>query len=100
MSETTEHKPPPTIWRVPDELREKIEPILVKHDPPKKRRRIRWEKRYPAPRRVVERTHLWLSKCRAILVRYQKKTANHLGLTNVACSLLEYCRQHLLSLFR
>jgi putative transposase len=32
----------PTIWRVPDELWEKIEPILAKYDPPKNtgRRRI------------------------------------------------------------
>jgi putative transposase len=31
------------------------------------------EKRYPARRWVVERTLGWLSKCRAILVRYEKK---------------------------
>ncbi len=32
----------PTIWRVPDELWEKIEPILAEYDPPKStgRRRI------------------------------------------------------------
>src|SRR5215210_5938145 len=28
-------KPLPTIWRVPDELWEKIEPILAECDPPK-----------------------------------------------------------------
>jgi hypothetical protein len=33
------------------------------------------EKRYPARRWVVERTLGWLSKCRAILVRYDKKAA-------------------------
>ncbi len=35
-------KPLPTIWRVPDELWEKIEPILAECDPPKStgRRRI------------------------------------------------------------
>ena len=34
-------------------------------------------KRYPARRWVVERTKMgWLSKCRAILVRYEKKAAN------------------------
>ena len=30
-----EQKPMPTIWRVPDQLWEKIEPILTEHDPPK-----------------------------------------------------------------
>ena len=30
-----EKKPMPTIWRVPDQLWEKIEPILKEHDPPK-----------------------------------------------------------------
>ena len=33
-----------------------------------------------ARRWVVERTLGWLSKCRAILVRYDKKPANYLGL--------------------
>lgn len=58
------------------------------------------EKRYPARRWVVERTLSWLSKCRAILVRYEKKAANYLGLIKVACILLWYRRQHRLSLLR
>ncbi len=58
------------------------------------------EKRYPARRWVVERTLGWLSKCRAILVRYDKKAANYLGLIKVACILLWYRRQHRLSLLR
>ena len=37
------------------------------------------DKRYPARRWVVERTLAWLSKCRAVLVRYDKKAANYLG---------------------
>jgi putative transposase len=57
-------------------------------------------KRYPARRWVVERTLGWLSKCRAILVRYEKKAANYLGLIKVACILLWYRRQHRLSLLR
>jgi hypothetical protein len=38
----SKEKPMPTIWRIPDELWEKIEPILAEHDPSKKtgRRRI------------------------------------------------------------
>jgi putative transposase len=58
------------------------------------------EKRYPAKRWVVERTLGWLSKCRAILVRYEKKAANYLGLIKLACILLWYRRQHRLSLLR
>ena len=37
-------------------------------------------KALPARRWVVERTFAWLSKCRALLVRYEKKAANYLGL--------------------
>ena len=57
-------------------------------------------KRYPARRWVVERTLGWLSKCRAILVRYDKKAANYLGLVKLSCILLWYRRQHRLSLLR
>jgi putative transposase len=47
------------------------------------------------PRRwVVERTFSWLSKCRGILVRYDKKDGNYLGLIQLACGLLWYRRLH------
>jgi putative transposase len=47
------------------------------------------------PRRwVVERTLAWLSKCRGILVRYDKKDGNYLGLIQLACALLWYRRLH------
>ena len=49
-------------------------------------------KRYPARRWVVERTLAWLSKCRAILVRYDKKASNYMGLVQLACALL-WCRR-------
>ena len=58
------------------------------------------EKRYPARRWVVERTLGWLSKCRSILVRYEKKAPNYLGMIKVACILLWYRRQHRLSVSR
>jgi putative transposase len=51
-------------------------------------------KRHPARRWVVERTLAWLSKCRAILVRYAKKSCNYLGLVQLACLLLWYRRYH------
>ena len=47
------------------------------------------------PRRwVVERTFAWLSKCRGILVRYEKKDINYLGLIQLACGLIWYRRLH------
>lgn len=47
------------------------------------------------PRRwVVERTFAWLSKCRGILVRYEKKDMNYLGLIQLASGLLWYRRLH------
>jgi putative transposase len=49
-------------------------------------------KRHPARRWVVERTFGWLSKCRAILVRYDKNPQNYLGLLQLACALLWYRR--------
>lgn len=47
------------------------------------------------PRRwVVERTLAWLSKCRALLVRYDKHAINYLGMLQLACGLLWYRRLH------
>ena len=40
-----QEKPPPTIWRVPDDLWEKIEPILEQYDPPKRTGRSRADRR-------------------------------------------------------
>lgn len=57
-------------------------------------------KRFPARRWVVERTLAWLSKCRALLVRYDKHGRNYLGLLCLACALLWYRRYHRLCLSR
>jgi putative transposase len=47
------------------------------------------------PRRwVVERTLAWLSKCRGILIRYEKKAENSLGLLQFACALIWFRRLH------
>ena len=51
-------------------------------------------KPYPARRWVVERTLAWLSKCRAILVRYDKKVSNYMGPIQLASALLWYRRRH------
>ena len=46
MSENSaQMKPLPTIWRVPEELWESIEPILEEHDPPKSTGRPRVDQR-------------------------------------------------------
>src|SRR5258707_504870 len=125
----------PTLWEVPDELWERIEPLLKRLDPPGRTGRRRVDRRrvldgiifhlrtgwrvptrrhyiphlrrrgeapipksgrkYPARRWVVERTFAWLSKCRAILVRYDKKPEHYLGLLQFACALLWYRRLRL-----
>jgi len=51
------------------------------------------------PRRwVVERTLAWLSKCRGILIRYDKKDINYLGLIQLGCALCWYRRLYRLGL--
>lgn len=58
----------------------------------------RREKRRPGRRKarrwVVERTLSWLSKCRGLLIRYDKHGFNYLGLIQLACALLWYRRLH------
>lgn len=49
-------------------------------------------KTHPARRWVVERTIAWLQRCRAILVRYDKKPENYEGLVQLACALLWWRR--------
>jgi putative transposase len=50
------------------------------------------KKKYPARRWLVERTIAWLSKCRGLLIRYEKKSQNYLALLQFACALLWYRR--------
>jgi len=54
--------------------------------------RRRGHKPHPPRRWVVERTLAWLSKCRGLLVRYERKSENYLGLLQFACALLWYRR--------
>jgi putative transposase len=51
-------------------------------------------KTHKSRRWVVERTISWLSKCRGILIRYEKKTENFLGMLQFACGLLWFRRLH------
>jgi putative transposase len=45
---------------------------------------------YKARRWVVERTHSWLNRFRAILIRWNKKAANYLALLHLAFSIIAY----------
>lgn len=45
-----------------------------------------------ARRWVVERTLAWLNRWRGILIRYEKKACNYLGVIKLACGLLWYRR--------
>ena len=72
-----------------------IRPIREKEEdlPPK-------DQRHPARRWVVERTLAWLQKCRGILIRYDKKAQNYLGLIQLACALLWFRRLDRLCVLR
>lgn len=54
-------------------------------------------KTHPARRWVVERTIAWLQRCRAILIRYDKKAENYEGLIQLACALLWWRRRERLN---
>ena len=43
---------------------------------------------YRARRWVVEGTHSWLNRFRRLLVRWEKKAANYLGLLHLACAVI------------
>jgi putative transposase len=43
-----------------------------------------------ARRWPVERTHSWMNRFRALLIRWSKKPENHLGLLQFACGLIAY----------
>jgi putative transposase len=47
---------------------------------------------HPARRWVVERTHSWLVSWRGILVCWEKKVENYLGVIELACALLWFRR--------
>ncbi len=50
------------------------------------------------PRRwVVERTLAWLSMCRGILIRWEQKGENYLGMLKLACGLIWFRRYHRLA---
>ena len=52
--------------------------------------------RFKARRWVVERTHSWLNRFRRILIRWEKKAENYLGLLHFACAIITYRRAEVL----
>lgn len=58
---------------------------------------IKREAGYKARRRwVVERTHSWMNRFRAILIRWEKKAANFLALLHLACAYITFKQAGLL----
>ena len=53
--------------------------------------------RHQARRWVVERTLAWLTMLRGILIRWEKKPENYLGLLQLACGLIWFRRYHRLA---
>lgn len=43
-----------------------------------------------ARRWVVERTHSWMNRFRRILIRWEKKPENYIGLVHFACALIAF----------
>lgn len=56
------------------------------------------QKKHPARRWVVERTLAWLSRCRGILIRWEKKAELYLANVKLACALLWFRRLHKLQI--
>ncbi len=47
---------------------------------------------YRARRWVVEGTHSWMNRFRRLLVRWEKKASNYLGLLHIACAVIVWRR--------
>jgi putative transposase len=62
--------------------------IRHKGEKTKRKKKIRYKRR----RWVVERTNSWHNRFRKLLVRYEKKSENYLGLVQLACCIIIYRR--------
>lgn len=51
---------------------------------------LKREAGFRARRWVVERTHSWMNRFRALLVRWNKKAGNYIGLLHLACAFITY----------
>ena len=57
---------------------------------------LRRSPRARARRWVVERTHSWINRFRALLVRWDKRTVNYEGALHLACAYIAFARAGLL----
>lgn len=55
-----------------------------------------WNPEYRPRRWVVERTHSWMNRFRAVLIRWQKGGDSFLGLIQLACALITFKQAGLL----
>jgi putative transposase len=55
-----------------------------------KRRKSKLNRRQRARRWVVERTHSWMNRFRAILVRWDKKLSNNIAGLHLACAYITF----------
>jgi putative transposase len=51
--------------------------------------------RFRARRWVVERSHSWMNRYRGILIRWEKKAENYLGMLHLSCALIAFRAQGL-----
>ena len=51
---------------------------------------IKREAGFKARRWVVERTHSWMNRFRRILIRWEKKPENYLGLLHFVCAIITF----------
>jgi putative transposase len=57
---------------------------------------LKQEAGFKARRWVVERTHSWRNRFRRVLIRWDKKVRNYLGLLHLACAYITYRQAGLL----
>jgi transposase len=51
---------------------------------------IKHETGFKARRWVVERTHSWMNRFRRILIRWEKKPENYVGLLHLVCAIITF----------
>jgi putative transposase len=51
---------------------------------------IKRDAQFKARRWVVERTHSWMNRFRRILIRWEKKAENYVGMLHFVCSLITF----------